>query len=76
MSGIQLIVGQDRWGVPADEVDDVAKQVQQAMTDGTFAELGLIDAAGRRVKVWVNSRAAATVVLDIGEDPRPSEFAS
>ena len=76
MSGMQLIVGQDRWSIPADNVEDVAKQVQQAMEEGTVAQLGLLDTAGRPVKVWFNGRVAATAVLDIGEDPRPSEFAS
>lgn len=74
MSGKQLIVGQSRWGVADSDAFEVAKKVQDAMTDGTVTELGLLDEAGRSVKVLFNGRVVATAVIDNGGDPKPSEF--
>ncbi|GAA3294942.1 MULTISPECIES: hypothetical protein [Dactylosporangium] len=74
MSGKQLIVGESRWGVADSDAFEVAKQVQDAMTNGTVAELGLLNEAGQPVKVFFNGKIVATAVIDNSGDPRPSEF--
>ena len=74
MSGKQLIVGQDRWGVADADAETVAEMVQEAMQNGTVATLGLLNDAGRTVKVLFNGRVVQTAVIDNGGDPRPNEF--
>jgi hypothetical protein len=71
----KLIVGQSQWGISDQEAPDVVKQVREAMETGSLVELALRDDAGRVVKVLFNGKVAATAVLDLDDDPRPSEMA-
>jgi hypothetical protein len=70
----KLIVGQSQWAISDQDAPDVAKQVREAMETGSLVGLPLRDDAGRNVTVLFNGKLAATAVLDLGDDPRPSEM--
>jgi hypothetical protein len=72
--GKKLIIGQSEWGIADDDASSVVKQVRAAMENGTSTELQLVDGAGRAVSVILNPKAVPTVVLDLDQDPRPSEM--
>lgn len=71
----KLIVGQSQWDISDRDAPDVVKQVRDAMETGSLVDLSLRDDAGRNVTVLFNGRLAATAVLDLEDDPRPSEMA-
>ncbi|WBB80608.1 hypothetical protein O7606_04245 [Micromonospora sp. WMMD882] len=74
MSRKRVIIGQSEWGVDERDVDTVVEQIKTALAEGAVAELVLLDGAGRPVTVYLNGRAAVTVVVDLDRDPRPSEI--
>ncbi|MFI5911024.1 hypothetical protein [Dactylosporangium sp. NPDC051541] len=74
MSGKQLIVGDSHWGIADEDAFEVAKKVQDALANGTVADLDLLNDAGQPVKVFFNGKVVATAVIDNGGDPRPSEY--
>jgi hypothetical protein len=70
----KLIIGQAQWSVADADADAVGRLVREAMTNRTTVELPLYDAHGRAVTVFLNGAATASVVLDLGGGPRPSEM--
>ena len=70
----KLIIGQDVWFIPNADADTVARQVRDAMTNGTSVALELNDADGRAVTVFLNGAVIPSVVLDLDRGPRPSEM--
>jgi hypothetical protein len=74
MSGKRVTVGGTEYGIDNTAVDTVVDQVKSAMENGAVATLPLLDAAGRPVTVYLNGKVAATVVVDLDGDPRPSEI--
>lgn len=74
MSRKRIIVGQSEWAIADEHVVSVVDQIKAAMTDGTVAQLELLDGAGREVTVYLNGRAAESVVVDLDRGPRPSEI--
>lgn len=70
----KLIIGQAEWFIADAEADAVSRLVRDAMTNRTTVELRLYDAAGRPVTVFLNGAVTASVVLDLGLGPRPSEM--
>ncbi|MEV4517392.1 hypothetical protein AB0K00_51615 [Dactylosporangium sp. NPDC049525] len=71
----KLIVGQSQWEISDRDAPVVVKQVREAMETGSLVDLPLVDDTGRTVTVLFNGRIAATAVLDLDDDPRPSEMA-
>lgn len=74
MSRKRVIIGQSEWTIDERDVQSVVEQIKAALENGTVAELVLLDGAGRPVTVYLNGRAAVTVVVDLDRDPRPSEI--
>ncbi|GAA1629595.1 hypothetical protein ACFQY4_44260 [Catellatospora bangladeshensis] len=74
MSRKRVIIGQAEFGIPENQVREVAAQVKSAMENGETATLQLLDGAGREVTVYLNGKAAALVVVDLDPGPRPSEI--
>jgi hypothetical protein len=70
----KLIVGQAEWIIPDQDASDVVKQVRNAVTNTAPVELQLLDSLRKPVTVFLNAQAAPTVVVDLDEDPRPSEM--
>ena len=70
----KLIIGQQEWQIADADAEAVVRQVRDAMTNRTVVELPLADSTGRAVTVFLNGAAAASVVLDLDEGPRPSEM--
>lgn len=71
----KLIVGQSQWDISDRDAPVVVKQVREAMETGSLVDLPLIDDRGRAVTVLFNGKLVSTAVLDLDEDPRPSEMA-
>ena len=74
MSRKRVIIGQSEWAIDDKDVESVAGKINAAMQNGTVAELVLLDGAGRPVTVYLNGKAAVSVVVDLDTDPRPSEI--
>jgi hypothetical protein len=74
MSGNRIVVGQSEWTFAKEDAADVVARIESALSDGTVVRLSLIDGAGRPVQVFINGRSTETVVIDLGESPRPSEI--
>lgn len=74
MSRKRVIIGQSEWTIDERDVETVVEQIRTALTEGTVAELVLLDSLGRPVTVYLNGRTAVTVVVDLDRDPRPSEI--
>ncbi|GHJ48941.1 hypothetical protein Cs7R123_62830 [Catellatospora sp. TT07R-123] len=70
----RVIIGATEWGISDEDVVDVVAKIKAALQNGTVAELQLVDGANRRVTVYLNGRAAASVVLDLDLGPRPTEI--
>jgi hypothetical protein len=70
----KLIVGEQSWNIPDADAANIVKQVKDAVSTSGSAELQLLDGAGRAVTVLLNAKAAATVALDLDQDPRPGEI--
>lgn len=73
MSVKRVIVGQSAWTI-ADDDTDTPKAIKAAMENGTVAELQLVNDVGHAVLVYLNGKIAETVVVDLGEDAKPSEI--
>lgn len=70
----KLIINQFEWTIGDREAADVVKQVRVAMQERTSAELLLLDAANKPVTVHLNGNLTPFVVVDLDDDPRPSEM--
>lgn len=74
MNGKKVIIGQNEWAIPDDSVATIRTQIQTAMSEGSAAELVLLDTEKRLVTVYVNCKVVESIVVDIDGDPRPSEW--
>ncbi|GIF73002.1 hypothetical protein [Asanoa siamensis] len=70
----RLFIDGAEWYIPNANAEEVTRLVREAMTEGRTVELELDDASGRAVTVFLNGTTAASVVVDLGRDPRPSEM--
>jgi hypothetical protein len=73
MSGKKVIIGQSEWTI-GEGAEGVVDQIKLALEKGTVEELALLDGAGNQVSVYLNGKVVETVVVDLGEGPRPSEM--
>ncbi|HEV2637926.1 MAG TPA: VCBS domain-containing protein [Actinocrinis sp.] len=74
MSERRVIVGQSEWAFPAGDVTATVESIKTALETGAVVALDLVDGSGREVTVYLNGKAAQTVVVDLGGGPRPSEI--
>lgn len=74
MSRKRIIIGQSEWAVDERDLENVLAGIKSALENGSVVELPLLDGAGRPVTVYLNGKAAVTVVVDLNLDPRPSEI--
>lgn len=71
----RLVIGQQQWGIADADAPEVAKSVQDAMTNGARVELVLQDPAdGHVVTVYLNGATAESVEVDLLKGPRPTEM--
>ncbi len=73
MTARRIIVGQTAWALPDGDVGDLPKQIEAALGNSTVLQVEVLTDDNRPVTLFVNGRAAETVVLDLGRAPRPSE---
>jgi hypothetical protein len=69
----RVIIGQSEWGIHDSDVADVTAKIKAAMENGAVVELPLVDGANRQVKVYLNGKAVASVVVDLDLGPKPTE---
>jgi hypothetical protein len=74
MHGKKVIIGQHEWAIPDSDVVTICTQIRTAMSEGSVAELVLLDTEKRPVTVYVNCRIVESIVVDTDGDPRPSEW--
>ena len=75
MSRKRVIIGQSEWGIEDQNVTAVVAAIKTALTDGTLAELPLLDGSGRVVTVYLNGRTVLSVVVDLDVGPpKPTEI--
>ncbi|GLZ28024.1 hypothetical protein Lesp02_02140 [Lentzea sp. NBRC 105346] len=76
----QLIgVGGDRWvldfeGLTEDQVSTIVLDIRNAVENGTFIEIKVLDLNGRPKTLWLNGANVDYVEYDSGLCPRPSEI--
>jgi hypothetical protein len=74
MSNRRVVVGQSEWRLPDGDVTEILDSIQTAMEKKETVRLGLLDTAGRQVTVILNPEATSSVVIDLNDGPRPTEY--
>ena len=71
----RVIVDRAEWAI-GDDADKVVAQIDEAMSQGTVAELQLLDGANRVVTVRLNGKVVPWVVVDLDVGSKPSEISN
>jgi len=60
--------------IPDETAPEVVKKVTEAMESGKVVTVDLLSTAGRSVTLFLNGAATPSLVVDLDEDPKPSEI--
>jgi len=74
LSSKRLYVGGMEFGIADDQVETVVARVTEALRNGSFQTVEVLDDGDRRVTLYLNGRTVGAVVLDLDAGPKPHEI--